>query len=125
MDYSSYQQAIFAHFEAQAGHSAVISVAGSGKTTTAIEGISHITLDTSILMAAFNTTIKDEFQRKLAERKMPHVKTMTFNGLGWGVCLRNMQAKPELDADKTVNLLEFEILSSQHPDLNKLKMPVK
>ncbi len=42
MDFSPYQSKIFDFIEAGKGSAIVIAVAGAGKTTTAIEGISRM-----------------------------------------------------------------------------------
>lgn len=126
---NKYQQAVYKHFADDLGHSAVISVAGSGKTVTAIEGIGHIPRHYSILLGAFNTSIRDEFRRRGEERGYKNVRYANFNSFGWGICLKNLKKAPELDAEKTANILEYMILKPQTEEelrtMNLWRNPIK
>lgn len=121
---SSYQEAVCSHFEKQGGNAAIVSVAGSGKTYTAIKSVSRIPRGLSVLLGAFNTDIKEEFAARLREEKLFHVKPVNYNGFGWGICLRNMIRKPELDKEKTSNILEFVTMKGSSK-LNNFKNPIK
>lgn len=129
MEHSQYQKNVFSHYEKMAGHSSVISVAGSGKTTTAIEGIGHVPDFVRILLGAFNTSIRDEFKKKGDERGYKNVRYYNYNGFGWGICLRNLPNAPQLDPDKTKNILEFNVMKPQteeeYANCEKWKNPVK
>lgn len=116
MQLSKYQIAVNEHFAKLGGHSAVISVAGSGKTTTALNAIECLPSGTMTLLGAFNTSIRDEFKEKGTERKLRNVTYANFNGFGWGLCLRNLKHKPELDKDKTSNIFEFNIYKPNYDD---------
>ena len=104
---SHYQEAIFKHLENRGGNSAVIGVAGCGKTWTAIEGVGRISPVYSKLLGTFTTAIRDEFRNRGTARGFQSTDYETYNSFGWKVCLRNLKRKPELDKDKTQNILEF------------------
>lgn len=131
MQLSNYQLAVNEHFRRLAGHSAVISVAGSGKTTTALNAIECLPYGTTTLLGAFNVSIRDEFKKKGTEKGLRHVTYANFNGFGWGLCLRNLRVAPELDEDKTDNILEFVVYKPNWDDeadvkrFNTWKGPIK
>lgn len=75
---SIYQQDIYDFIEYDEGSAVIEAVAGSGKTTTIVNAVSLIPKDKSILMLAFNRSIKKE----LKERVPRHVVVETFNSLG-------------------------------------------
>jgi UvrD-like helicase C-terminal domain/UvrD/REP helicase N-terminal domain len=109
MQPSHYQQAIFDHFKKRDGHAAVMAVAGSGKTTTAIQAIGNINSFYAVLLSAFNVSTRDEFKNRGTKLGYKHVTYANYNGFGWSICLKNLKVKPELDEDKTAHLLEFVI----------------
>ncbi len=113
---SHYQKAVFDHFAARAGNAAVVAVAGSGKTWTAIESIGHLPMGTNVLLGAFNTAIRDEFKARGEAKGYKGVSYATYNSFGWGICLRNLKKKPELDKKKTANVLEFTIMRPRDDD---------
>jgi UvrD-like helicase C-terminal domain len=122
MNPSHYQTEVFKHLANRGGHSAVISVAGSGKTWTAIEGIGHIPSTYCVLLSAFNTATRDDFKFKGGQKKYTHVQYSNYNGFGWGICLKNMRRKPDLDEFKTENLLEFVVMKGK--DISKVRQPI-
>lgn len=128
MQASAYQEAVYDHFARRGGNAAVISVAGSGKTTTAIKGIGRIPVSNRILLGAFNTSIRDEFRTRCEKAGYRHVVCTNYNGFGYRVLMQNMIIPPELDPDKTVHVLEFDILKPQNDDelarLNLFRGPV-
>lgn len=107
MNASKYQTAIYEHLSNRLGSQAVKAVAGSGKTTTAIEAIGYIDRTYTVLLSAFNVDIREEFKKRSDAKGYKHVKCVNYNGFGWGICLRNLLIAPELDIDKTDNILEF------------------
>lgn len=115
MEASSYQKAVYRFFEQGSGHGAVISVAGSGKTTTAIKGIGHVSQAYNVLLGAFNTSIRDEFTTRCKEAGYTNVKCVNYNGFGWRICSDNLPRLPELDKLKSKNILEFVILKGMEP----------
>jgi len=77
--WSNEQKAIFAWFEEGTGHLVVRARAGTGKTTTIIEGIEHAP-EASILLAAFNKAIATELQSRI---RNPRAQAKTLHGLGY------------------------------------------
>lgn len=120
---SHYQQAVCNHVKNPSnGHAAVKSVAGSGKTYTAIEAAKEINNFYSVLMAAFNTDIRDEFKKRLEEANLRHVASKNFNGFGLGICYK--YGNPIHNPDKTINILE-SLLKKDVKKFHKYKNPVK
>lgn len=124
MGLSQYQLNICNHFAIQAGNLAVVAVAGSGKTYTAVKAMGHIPRNANVLLGSFNTDIAIEFGQRLKDEGINHVKPRTYNSFGWGICLRNMTRKPELDRDKTSNILEFVVLRNNRQHLQQWKHPI-
>ncbi len=110
MIYSSYQNAIFDEIAKRSGNVGVNAVAGSGKTTTIVEGIKRNTsaCDT-VLMAAFGKDIAENLKTK----NLPsHVDVATYNAFGWGICRR--YGRPRLDKDKkTERILQYKVMGVQ------------
>src|SRR5690606_17503644 len=77
--WSKYQKAIFDDIARGKGHTQVIARAGSGKTSTIVEGFYHIPKGMQTLMVAFNKSI----QQELAQRAPGEVKVLTLHGLGY------------------------------------------
>lgn len=121
MQLNTYQLAVNEHFRRMAGNSAVISVAGSGKTTTALNAIECLPFSTTTLLGAFNVSIRDEFKSKGVERGLRNVTYANFNGFGWGLCLRNCKTAPEMDVDKTANIMEFVVYKPNRDDEDDMK----
>ncbi len=84
---SSYQLAIFNWIENSNGHAVVNAKAGSGKTTTAIQGITR--MKGNVLMLAFNKKIVTELSERLATMHCPHASAATFHSEGMKVFLKN------------------------------------
>lgn len=79
MDWSEQQNDIFDWFGAGQGNLAVRARAGSGKTTTVLEGIGRAT-DHRILLAAFNKRIAEELKSRL---RNPRAQALTLHSLGF------------------------------------------
>jgi len=129
MEPSAYQLAVYDHLRRRGGNSAVISVAGSGKTETAIEGIGHIPTFYSVMISAFNVKIREEFRRRgIAKGYGPQVKYSNYNGFGWGICLREMRTAPILDEEKTLAICEVLFQPKSEEDdrrFRRLAYPIK
>lgn len=111
MELSKYQTDICKFFKSGAGNTAVIAVAGSGKSTTALQAISGVPSFYQTLLGAFNKDIKLDFEAKGRALGCKNTKYTTFNGFGWGTCLNAMRgAPPVLDEDKTANILELVVM---------------
>jgi len=78
-DWSKYQKAIFKDIHAGNDHTVVIARAGSGKTSTIVEGFKYLPRGKKTLMVAFNKSIADE----LKQRAPSYVDVMTLHSLGF------------------------------------------
>lgn len=81
---SKYQEAIFDFIANGTGSAIVEAVAGSGKTTTVVQGLEFIPSHMSTTFLAFNKSIALE----LASRVPRHVRAKTYHGLGMGAVLK-------------------------------------
>lgn len=98
--WSEYQSAVFAGIAQGEGHMMVDAVAGSGKTTTIVEGLSNVPRGKSVLFVAFNKPIATE----LAKRAPSHVNVSTLHALGLRACSASLPNRPRVDADKAKTL---------------------
>lgn len=81
-EWSTYQQAVFAHVESEAEHLLVEAVAGSGKTTTIVEAVQYAPRTRHRrVMCAFNKSIATELQ----SRSKGAYDAKTHHSLGMGV----------------------------------------
>lgn len=78
-NWSEYQKNIFKDIAQGVGHTVVIARAGSGKTSTIVEGFRYIPRGKKTLMVAFNKSIADE----LKQRAPSYVDVMTLHSLGF------------------------------------------
>ena len=78
-DWSIYQKNIFKDIANGNGHTVVIAVAGSGKTSTIIQGFKYIPKGKKTLMVAFNKSIADELKQRAAS----YIDVMTLHSLGF------------------------------------------
>lgn len=78
-NWSEYQKNIFKDIAKGIGHTVVIARAGSGKTSTIVEGFRYIPRGKKTLMVAFNKSIADE----LKQRAPSYVDVMTLHSLGF------------------------------------------
>ncbi len=63
-NWSKYQKAVFENVATGTGHTVVKAVAGSGKTTTIVEALSHIPAGCRTLFVAFNKAIAEELKKR-------------------------------------------------------------
>lgn len=99
-NWSIQQQSIFEWFKAGQGNLIVRARAGTGKTTTILEGVKYAP-ETKILLAAFNKTIATELQKKLsapAEAKTLHALGFSYVGRNW--------SKIKVDSERGMKLAE-------------------
>lgn len=80
---SAEQLAIYEWFRSGTGNLDVEAFAGTGKTFTLVEGITHAP-EARILVAAFNKRIQEELVRKL---RNPNAEAKTLHGVGYA-CVR-------------------------------------
>lgn len=78
-DWSEYQKAIFKDIATATDHTVVIARAGTGKTSTIVEGFRYLPKGKKTLMVAFNKAIADE----LKQRAPSYVETLTLHSLGF------------------------------------------
>jgi superfamily I DNA/RNA helicase len=85
-EWSDEQDRIFSWFANGDGNLVVRARAGTGKTTTLIEGVSRAP-ERRILMTAFNKSIADELQSRIENR---NVRARTLHSLGLSFCHRHI-----------------------------------
>lgn len=78
-DWSDFQKAIFLDIAKGSGHTVVEALAGSGKTSTIVEGFKYVPRGKKVLMVAFNKSIAEE----LKERAPSYVDVFTLHALGF------------------------------------------
>lgn len=78
-NWSDFQKEIFKNIAKSTRNTAVIARAGSGKTSTIVEGFKYIPRGKKTLMVAFNKSIADE----LKQRAPSYVDVMTLHSLGF------------------------------------------
>jgi DNA helicase-2/ATP-dependent DNA helicase PcrA len=93
--WSPYQQAIFANFEDDAGNTVVQARAGSGKTTTIIEGVDFVPRGRRVILTAFNKSIERELKRRAPRR----ADVRTLHGAGFAA-VRRAFGDVEVDENK-------------------------
>lgn len=83
---SKYQLAVFDNVANGTGNTVVKAVAGSGKTTTIVEALSHIPKGLRTLFVAFNKSIADELKKKAP----PGVEVSTLHSYGLKTITRSL-----------------------------------
>jgi superfamily I DNA/RNA helicase len=92
-EWSSQQESIFSWFAHGSGHLLVRARAGTGKTTTLVEGVQRAP-ERSVCVAAFNKSIADELKKQFDGTQ---IKAMTLHGLGFRFIKANMP-KAQVDS---------------------------
>jgi superfamily I DNA/RNA helicase len=98
--WSSQQTAIFNFFAKGKGNLVVRARAGTGKTTTIIEALSHATHEDRILLAAFNKRIAVELTSRISAE---NAEAKTLHALGFGFIRakwRNITVDADVDYDR-------------------------
>ena len=85
MKFSAYQEAIFDWIQSGSGDAVAEAVAGSGKTTTIVEGSNRV-LGGPVLFVAFNKRIVETLQSKLGSS----AEAKTINSIGHGTLCRHL-----------------------------------
>jgi superfamily I DNA/RNA helicase len=107
--WSPLQRAIFDDVAKGTGHTVVLARAGSGKTTTIVEALTHIPRGSRTLLCAFNKDI----ERELTSRAPAGVVVSTLHRLG----LRTLTAsigRKAIDAEKGFKLAS-ELIEGDRP----------
>src|SRR5574338_517808 len=109
-NWSEYQKNIFKDIAKGEGHTVVIARAGSGKTSTIVEGFKYLPKGRKTLMVAFNKSIAEE----LEQRAPSYVDTMTLHSLGFRA-IKQSFGNVVLENDKSRTIVED--LIGKDPDL--------
>ena len=96
-NWSKYQKDIFKDIHNGQGHTVVIARAGSGKTSTIVEGFKYLPKGKKTLMVAFNKAIAEE----LKQRAPSYVDVMTLHSLGFRAIKQSFGADVVLENDKS------------------------
>lgn len=84
MKRTAQQEAVIESFRSGTGDLCVTARAGSGKTTTAIDGVFARPAGRSATMCAFNKRIADELALRVHNRGGSNIRAKTLHGLGYG-----------------------------------------
>ena len=84
---SKYQQEIFDFIQFGVGNAVINAKAGSGKTTTLVEGLNLIQTKDRALFVAFNKAIQEDLSVKLEGK--PNVAVRTYHSLGFSILKEN------------------------------------
>lgn len=100
-NWSAFQKDIFRDIAKGIGHTVVIARAGSGKTSTIVEGFKYLPRGKKTLMVAFNKAIAEE----LKQRAPSYVDVMTLHSLGFRAIKQSFGANVVLENDKAHMLI--------------------
>lgn len=103
-NWSGLQKAIFEEVANGLGNLHVDALAGTGKTTTAVEATYHIPPGKSVLMVAFNKDIAVELKSRVAE----NIKTSTLHSLGLKTVIKAF-GKINIETDKLRGYIKAEL----------------
>lgn len=107
--WSSYQQAIFDAIRYGDGNLMIRAVAGSGKTTTIVQGATCLPQGSRAVFLAFNKHIVDELKRRLPSS----VDCMTIHSLGMKACGKGTRAKLKVDGYKYADIIDAAVALEQ------------
>ena len=99
---SIFQSAIFNDIAEGEGNSMIVAVAGSGKTTTLINGFEYLPNNLSTLFVAFNKSIADELSNRIPKDK--GIECSTLHSYGFKQIIRAYRTK--LDKNKVQNIIK-------------------
>jgi hypothetical protein len=99
-NWSEFQKNIFKDIAKGTGHTVVIARAGSGKTSTLIEGFKYLPKGKKTLMVAFNKNIADE----LKQRAPSYIDVFTLHSLGFRA-VKQAFGNITLDNNKARNIV--------------------
>jgi hypothetical protein len=85
---SEYQEKIFDFIKNGVGNAVIEAKAGSGKTTTMVEGIKYVPKTQNALFVAFNKSICQELEKRL--EGVDNVKVRTYHSLGFQFLRENL-----------------------------------
>src|ERR1019366_8394501 len=99
--WSDYQKSVFEDISRGTGHTAVIAVAGSGKTSVIIEGFKYIPKKMRTLMISFNKSNAEDLKNKAPS----YVECLTLHSLGFRAIKNAFGKAVKLNPDKTLNII--------------------
>lgn len=101
--WSSFQQAIFEDFKSGVGHTVIDAVPGSGKSTTAVEGLNHLPAKTTnVMMTSFSTQSVEDLKKK----EPPwFVDVRTMNSLG-NRAITNAFGRQNINKERVYGILD-------------------
>lgn len=108
--WSAQQDAIFTWFAKERGNLVVRARAGTGKTTTIIEGVNRAP-ERKILLAAFNKKIAVELNERITNS---NAEAKTLHAIGFGLVMRNWQGVT-LDDERGMRLAR-SVVEESTPD---------
>lgn len=103
-NWSSYQKDIFYDIAYGSGNTQVDALAGTGKTSTIVEGFHYVPKGNSSLMCAFNKSIQTE----LESRAPNGVEVKTLHSLGYAACRRAFPKLGQPDKNKLEGYIKAE-----------------
>jgi superfamily I DNA/RNA helicase len=106
-EWSTFQKNIFDDIATGTGNTQVDALAGTGKTSTIVEGFYYIPKGTSSLMCAFNKKIQEELETRAPEG----VDVKTLHSLGFAACKRafpRMNPRPDDKGEKLDGFIRAE-----------------
>lgn len=101
-EWSNFQKDIFRDIAQKTDHTVVIARAGSGKTSTIIEGFRYVPKGKKCLMVAFNKSIADELRQKAPS----YIDTMTLHSLGYRAVRQKFGNDVQLEQKKMQFIFE-------------------
>lgn len=111
MSWTKQQEAVFRWFAGGQGHLAIEALAGSGKTSTLLEGVGRAP-DASVLVCAYNKRIQLELEERISQLPRKNVAAMTLHALGLKVVKRHWPAA-QIDDRRTEKIVKM--VAKGHP----------
>ncbi len=114
------QKKIFDFFKHGEGHGIIDAVAGSGKTSTILNGVEHISNNKSILFCAYNKKIQTEIQNKINSNR--EVFVFTTYALGLKILRSNYSVfSKRVDKSKYFKILNKKLEKDDHTKEYKVR----
>lgn len=102
--WSDYQKDIFMDINSGSGNTQVDALAGTGKTSTIVEGFYYVPPKKNSLMCAFNKSIQTELESRAPEG----VTVLTLHALGYAACRKRFPRLGQPDKKKLDGYIEAE-----------------
>lgn len=116
-NWSDYQKAIFNDIATGVGNTHVEALAGSGKTSTIVEGFYYVPKGKTTLMCAFNKSIQTELETRAPDS----IEVKTIHAIGYAACRRafpkigqpdNRKLEGYIKADRGEDQETYEVRSN-------------